>query len=280
MPRLWGCKVVVTIHALDWERPKWGWGARAYLKQTERSAIYLPHGTIAVSRALRGYFEGKYPRPVCYIPNGVAVVPPTPPQLIREAYGLAGGDYVLFLARLVPEKRVDWLIRAFLQASSSLRLVVAGEAEGDGGYGRVLHELAGGDGQVVFTGMVGGRLKEELLSNALLYVTPSAVEGLPIALLEAMAHSRCCLASSIPAHVEVIEDGCDGLLFPWDDFQAFAAVLEEGLNRAGGELQIMGERARQKVLTAYDWENVARATEAFYYELLEGAATGEEDGPP
>ncbi|MGD8623352.1 MAG: glycosyltransferase family 4 protein [Anaerolineae bacterium] len=267
-PRLRGQRVVVTIHALDWQRPKWGRGARTFLKLTERSALYLPHGTVVVSRALQHYFEEKYGRPVHYIPNGVHVEPLTPPALITERYGLVGDDYLLFLARLVPEKRVDWLIRAFLQIQTPLRLVVAGDAEGDGSYGRRLHELASGTDRVVFTGTVGGRLKEELFSNARLYVTPSGVEGLPISLLEAMAHKRCCLASDIPAHAEVIRAEEDGLLFQWDDFEQLVAALQACLDRSEGERCALGEAARQRVQEHYDWQRIAESTERFYHLLL------------
>ena len=62
---------------------------------------------------------------MCYIPNGVTVTAPTDRQLICQSYGFQGNDYVLFLARLVPEKRAEWVIRAFLQAATPLRLVVA-----------------------------------------------------------------------------------------------------------------------------------------------------------
>jgi glycosyltransferase involved in cell wall biosynthesis len=209
LPRLCGQKVVTTIHALDWQRPKWGRIARAFLKLTERTAMYLPHSTIIVSRSLVGYFENKYERPIHHIPNGVTVPPLSPPRLITESYGLQGEDYILFLGRLVPEKRVDWLIRAFRKIPNPVRLVIAGDDDGAKGHAQYLRKLAEGDPRFLFTGTVGGQMKEELLSNALFYVTPSGMEGLPIALLEGMAHSRCCLASDIPPHQEIIDVGRD-----------------------------------------------------------------------
>jgi glycosyltransferase involved in cell wall biosynthesis len=273
LPRLGGQKVVVTIHALDWQRPKWGRGAKAFLKMTERTAMYLPHGTVVVSRALQRYFENKYGRAVHYIPNGVGVGPLTSPRLITEAYGLKGQDYVLFLGRLVPEKRTDWLIRAFLQIACPLSLVVAGEDDGDGAYGRYLSQVGGDDVRVLFTGAVGGQIKEELLSNARLYVTASQLEGLPIALLEAMAHSRCCLASDIPAHREIIDAGQDGLLFQWDAFDELVVALQALVIQGDYYVRRLGEQARRKVIENYDWERVAEATERLYLALLSGDAS-------
>ncbi len=267
-PRLRGRRVVVTIHALDWQRPKWERGAKAFLKMAERTAIYLPHRTIVVSRSLEKYFESKYRRPVHYIPNGVNIGPLSPPRLIAESYGLKGKDYILFLGRLVPEKRVDWLIRAFRRTLSPLRLVIAGSDVGAEGYDRYLRELAGGDPRLFFIGNVGGQVKEELLSSALFYVTPSGMEGLPIALLEAMAHGRCCLASNIPSHQEIIEAGRDGLLFQWNDFDQFVKMLEDLLARSDSYRQTLGEEARCKVSEKYSWEKVTDATERLYYSLL------------
>jgi glycosyltransferase involved in cell wall biosynthesis len=274
IPRLRGRKVVVTIHALDWQRPKWGRGARAFLKMTERTALYLPDATVAVSRALQAYFEEKYGRPIHYIPNGVNVPPLSAPRLITARYGLLGQDYVLYLGRLVPEKRVDWLVEAFCRTSSSLRLVIAGDDEDAKGYAHYLQGLAAGDGRLLFTGTVGGQVKEELLSNALFYVTASSVEGLPIAVLEAMAHGRCCLASDIPPHREIIEPGRDGLLFAQSSSGPLVSAMEELLAQSGDYRQALGQEARHQVEKRYSWDSVADATEGCYYSLLASDLAG------
>jgi glycosyltransferase involved in cell wall biosynthesis len=268
MPRLHGQKGVVTIHALDWQRPKWGWGARAFLKMTERTALYLPHATIAVSRALQAHFEEKYGRPVHYIPNGVNIPLLAPARLIAEQYGLRGQDYVLYLGRLVPEKRIDSLIEAFCRTSSPLRLVIAGDDEDALGHTRYLQEQVAGDRRVLFTGTVGGQLKEELLSNALFYATASSVEGLPIAVLEAMAHGRCCLASDIPPHREIIEPGRDGLLFVPGSSDTLAGALEDLFARSSDYRQALGQEARRQVEARYSWDRVVDAMERCYYSLL------------
>jgi glycosyltransferase involved in cell wall biosynthesis len=268
IPRLRGHKVAVTVHALDWQRPKWGLGAKAFLKTTERCAIHLPHSTIAVSRALQGYFETKYGHAIHYIPNGVNVPPLSPPHHITEAYELRGQDYVLSLGRLVPEKRVEWLIRAFRATSSPQRLVIAGDDQDARGYAQRLRQVAENDPRLLFTGPVSGQVKEELLSNALFYASASGVEGLPIALLEAMAHSRCCLVSNIPPHQEIIEAGRDGLLFEGDDEELLAGALEALLAQPNSYRQAIGQRAQRKVREQYTWEQVAGATERLYYSLL------------
>ena len=122
------------------------------------------------------------------------------------------------MARLSPEKRADWLIDAFraLPRPSSggtpVKLVVAGGFNATEEHVAELRRRAAGDPRIVFPGFVSGSEKEELLSNALVFVLPSRIEGLPIALLEAKAYGLCCLASDIAPHREIIADGCDGAL--------------------------------------------------------------------
>lgn len=276
IPRLRGQRVIVTIHGLDWQRPKWGRVARAFLKLTERTAVHLADRTIVVSESLKEYFESKYGQSVYYIPNGVTIPSSAPPpHLITERWGFKGQDYILFLGRLVPEKRVDWLIQTFRQTSSRLPLVIAGDDDGMNGYGQYLRRLSEGDNRLLFTGVVGGQTKAELLSNAFLFIAPSMVEGLPIALLEAMAYGRCCLVSNIPAHREIIETNCDGMLFEQDNADQFKKILEDLLIESGGFRQSLGEGAKHKVSHRYNWADVVDATESLYYTLLRDSSRGD-----
>ena len=272
LPRITGKKIVATLHGLDWERGKWGRCAKAFLKFTERTAIYVPHRTIVVSQFQKSYFESKYRREVVYIPNGVARPRLRSPQLIKEKHGLNGQDYLLFMGRLVPEKRVDWLIEVFRKFDvgnqmSDVRLVIAGGTSGTDQYVNTLKELAGGTRKIVFTGYVTGAEKEEFLSNALLFLLPSYLEGLPIALLEGMSYGLPCLASDIPPHQEVIQDGQNGFLFRHDQFSDLAERLRNVLAQPE-RMKTVSENAKAKVRKEYDWDEVVRETEKVYESVL------------
>lgn len=267
MPRLRGARVVATVHARDWQRPKWGPVAKACLQTAERCAVRFPDCTIAVSRTLQRDLQEKYHRSIHYIPNGVSIPSLVPADRITAEFGLKGNDYVLHLGRLVPEKRADWLIRAFRQTASRLRLVIAGSDDGLTGHERELKALADGDERVLFTGTVSGQLKAELLSNARCCVSPSRIEGLPIALLEAMSYRRCCLVSDIASHTEVVA-GRNGLTFPWDDFGAFSAALTRLLGEADGFFRAIGSEAVRHVETCYSWDEIVDAIDGVYESLL------------
>jgi glycosyltransferase involved in cell wall biosynthesis len=277
LPKLRGRKVVVTLHGLDWKRGKWGGAARVFLKCAERTAVYLPDKIITVSRDQQAYLDQKYGKKAIYIPNGVNPPGPHPgTRTIAEKYGLRGRDYLLWLGRITPEKRVDWLVKAFKELKPAVRLVIAGGSD-SGGYERSIRRAAADEKRIIFTGFVHGKEKQELLGNALCFVTPSYLEGLPIALLEAMSHGLVCLASDIPPHREIITTGVDGFLFrseSYADFVKEVKLLLAGCATAGtgkpgtGALRAMGKKAALRVKRDFNWDVIADQTERVYCEIL------------
>ena len=129
LPRLRGVPTVAQVHGLDWQRAKWSAVASCCLRAAEYTAVHFPHRTLTISATLQRYLEGKYGRPVDYVPNGVDPCEYREPREIRR-WGLGREDYVLFLARLVPEKGAHYLIEAYTRLASTRgkRLVIAGGA--------------------------------------------------------------------------------------------------------------------------------------------------------
>jgi len=266
VPRLGGKRTVVTVHGLDWQREKWGPFARAVLKLGEHASARCPDRTIVVSRALREHYLTRHRAGVEYIPNGI--VPPVyrePGQL--PEIGLTGG-YVLFVARIVPEKGLHLLVQAHGRLPAELRrrypLVVAGDAGFTPGYAARIRRDA--HPEVRFLGFVHGRLLEELYSNATVAVLPSTLEGLSISLLEAMSYGRCCLVSDIPPNVEA-GGGCTAV-FPSGDVAALGRELEALLTRPERRAEL-GQRAQLHAIEHYSWDRVAARTAALYRDLLE-----------
>ena len=256
--------IVATVHALDWRRRKWGAFARWSLRRGEWTATRFPHRTIVVSRLLASHFEARG-RKVIHIPNGV---PPATRKPIQELakFGLEGHDFVLWLGRFVPEKRVEDLIHAFRDLPGELRLLLAGEMEEGEPYFRSLRAAAQGNARVIFTGGLYGGAKAEALSHARLVVMPSELEGFPIALLEAMRYARPVLASNIPEHLEIVAPGSNGFVFTARDAEALRKRMKWILdNRSAAEAA--GDRA-EKDARHYDWDSIASQTEAVYRDAV------------
>ncbi len=206
LPRLFGIRVIATIHGLDWQRAKWGNFASRVLKFGEKMAARKANEVIVLSRNVQAYFKETYGRDTHYIPNGISKPEYREVKLIMEYYGLKRDGYILFLARLVPEKGLHYLLEAFAGLETDKKLVIAGGSSHAFEYMERVREQAGRDSRVIMTGFVQGRVLEELYSNAYCFVLPSDTEGMAISLLEAMSYGNCCLVSDIAENVEVTGD--------------------------------------------------------------------------
>lgn len=262
LPKLFGKRVIVTVHGLDWQREKWksGIGAK-YIRWGEQMAVRFADEIIVLSRSVQEYFQQYYGRATHFIPNGVTKPEKQPPQVITEMFGLRGGDYILYLGRLVPEKGVHDLIEAFAQLKTDKRLVIAGGSSDTDTYVRNLKKQAEGDSRILFTGFVQGTLLEELCSNAYLYVLPSHLEGMPLSLLEAMSYGNCCVVSDIPECAEVVED--HGVIFPKGDVKALRDILQDLCNDEEKTEQYR-TRASAFVCGKYNWDAVTQKTLELY----------------
>jgi glycosyltransferase involved in cell wall biosynthesis len=263
-PRLKGIPTVVQTHGLEWKRDKWGAIAKTFFRLADYSAVYFPHKTTAVSLVQKNHYETKFGREIVHIPTGVNAAKMREPKWLLEK-GFEPNRYILFAARLVEEKGAHYLIDAFRSISTDMKLVIAGDAAHAEKYKAFLNHKANGDQRVLFTGFVTGLALEELFSNAYLFCLPSTVEGLPIALLEAMSYGNCCLVSDIPENIEAMEN-C-GYTFKNRDIQNLKRMLS-GLIEHPEKVEVKKKLARKHVLQNYSWKKIADQMEELYCSLL------------
>lgn len=256
-----GIRTVATIHGLDWQRAKWGKLASMYIKMGEKAAATKADGLIVLSSTAKDYFRSTYGVEASIIPNGIETRRPLSANEISARWGLQRGSYILYLGRLVPEKRADLLIDAFSRLNTNKRLVIAGGGSDTSGFEASLRQQAASDGRVIFTGFVTGRPLAELYSNAYAYVLPSDVEGMPLSLLEAMSYGRCCVTSDIPECACVLAGS--GRTFKHGDANDLLRVLT-GLINAPEFTGDLGEAAKTHVLSTYDWDSVVERTLEIY----------------
>lgn len=259
IPKLFRKRVVVTIHGLDWQRAKWGGFATKYIKFGEKMAAKFADEIIVLSKGVQQYFKDTYKRETNLIPNGVNQAQNREPKIIKEKYGLGKENYLLFLARIVPEKGLDYLIKAYQQLDTDMKLVIAGGASHTNEYFESIQKKVKDDDRIVMTGFVQGEELQELYSNCYCYCLPSDVEGMPISLLEAMSYGRNCLVSSIEENVQVT--GEFATVFERSNVQDLRQKLEQCL---AGKKRREAEEISRFVLEKYDWDNVVNQTETLY----------------
>ena len=205
LPHLFGIRTVATIHGLDWQRSKWGGLGTKYIKFGEKIAAKYADEIIVLSKGVEKYFLDTYNRKTHFIPNGVEKPTIREAKIIKEKYGLEKDSYILFLARIVPEKGLHYLIEAYNQIETDKKLVIAGGASHTNDYLKKIKEMVKGIPNIIMTGFVQGRELEELYSNCCLYCLPSDIEGMPLSLLEAMSYGCRCLVSDIEENTQVTE---------------------------------------------------------------------------
>lgn len=261
-------KVVQTVHGRDAERAKWGPAARTVLRTAEWMSAHVPDATIVVARNLAEHYARTYRRPTWVIPNGVEPGVRRPAVAIADRWDLSVGSYALFVGRLVPEKAPDLLIRAWRHVDGDRKLVIAGGSSFTDDYVRSLERLAAQDDRVVLAGYVFGAPLEELYANAAAFVLPSALEGLPLTLLEAAAYGTPIVASDIPPHLEVLDqDGPGHRFFRAGSERSLLEALQRSFRDPDAEAE-GAEKLRDRVLETYRWDAVVDETERLYRHVL------------
>jgi glycosyltransferase involved in cell wall biosynthesis len=261
-PRLVREKTTVTVQGLDWQRQKWGRIASAVLRLGEKASVKLPNGTMVVSRVLQRRYREAHGMDAFYVPNGGVLRQWREPRKILE-WGLDPGKYVLFLGRFSPEKGCHLLVEAFEQLDTNVKLVLAGASSYCDDYSRELRTHA--SDRIRLLDWVAGETLDELLTNAMIFVLPSDLEGLSLALLDAMGAGLCVLTSDVPENREVV----DGAGYTFQ--RGNAADLSDRLrfliaNPAVREAA--GQAARRRIEDQYQWQKIAVDIEAAYFDVM------------
>jgi glycosyltransferase involved in cell wall biosynthesis len=273
LARLLGLRVIVTCHAPDYMQAKWSRSAKWLLRTGERMAMRHATEVISVSEHGAASLSEKYGRGVNAIMNGVPRIDLPASSSVVQELGLEPGRYVLHVGRAIPDKRQDDLIEAFSRTElPGWKLVLVGDLSGEDKFSANVRAAASGNPSVVLAGFRCGDDLRALFCNAGCFALPSAVEGFPIALLEALSAGCPVVASDIPANHEIeLPPGC---YFPVGDTGALAAALAtvpSSMTRG------VWAALRRLVRVEYDWQRIAEQTAMLYSRV---AASGTDKSSP
>jgi glycosyltransferase involved in cell wall biosynthesis len=262
IPRLAGKKTVVTVQGLDWQRKKWGRIASAVLRLGERAAVSLPTHTMVVSRTLQKHYRETCGAGTSYIPNGGLLRERRFPDKIFD-WGLEPRKYILFLGRFSPEKGCHLLVEAYEKLDTDIKLVMAGAASYCDDYSRQLRTHA--CERIKMLDWVSGEALDELLTNAMVFVLPSDLEGLSLALLDAMGAGLCVLSSDVAENREAVRDA--GFTFRRGDVADLADRLRFLIANPAVR-EAAGQAAKRRVREHYQWPAIAAEIERVYFEMM------------
>jgi glycosyltransferase involved in cell wall biosynthesis len=257
--RLAGCKTIFHLHGGGF-RQFATVEAGALMRRWIRHTLEASSVVITLSNGWAGFVRGFAPKArVAVLPNSVPL--PSPSSLQQEP------GRILFLGRIEAAKGVFELLAAgarLAPAFPALRLVFGGEG-GAEALRRKAAELGIGD-RIELLGWVRPTERDEQLARASVFCLPSHAEGLPMAMLEAMAAGTAVVASSVGGIPETIVDGDNGLLAPPRDEEALAKKLAQVL----GDETLRARLARNARVTIeqhYSTEVVCGQLSALYREL-------------
>lgn len=234
--------------------PSW---IRAYVRLTMNQSTQV----IALSEGWARYYQSITQSPIEVIPN-----------FLLDSYHQdpfsASGDQILFLGRYGSRKGIYDLIEAvgsLVKTFPSLHLNCAGD--GEIALVREMIRLRGLERHITVNGWLEGSEKQVLFRSSSIFVLPSHAEGLPMALLEAMAQGLAIVASKVGGIPEVIDDAVTGLLVPASDITALKTAMARLLEDPDLRRRL-GRSARDCFLAHYSERAVVTKFQVLYRRLL------------
>ncbi len=195
--RLRGCAVITNMDGLEWKRPKWNAGERAWLWANEWAAAWLSHCLVADHPAIADHLATRRRRDdIVMIPYGAAPVERASEAPVR-ALGLLPGRYGIVVARIEPDNGTLLMVEAFSRSRRDAQLVVLGRLDASNDYHRRVREAAGPE--VIFPGCVydPGALSS-LRFHAKVYLHGHRVGGTNPSLVEALWAGNPVIAHDNP----------------------------------------------------------------------------------
>ena len=257
-----GRKLLISVDAEDWAREKWGIVGRNFLLASARFAVSQADGVIVDSQAIGTLYNQRFGANTHYIAYGAETMPAQGKEWLSK-FGLASGNYHLFVGRLTPEKRPHLLVDAYRSVQSEMPLVLVGDDPYHTAY--IAGMKANADERVRFVGTVYGDGFHQLCRHCYLYLTASAIEGTSPALLQAMGQGAAVLVNGIPANQETVADA--GFTFLAGDKADLIRQWQQLIDQPT-MVQNAKAKAVQRIQQYYNWEKVAKQLMVLYGTLL------------
>ncbi|HWJ94335.1 MAG TPA: glycosyltransferase [Telluria sp.] len=255
-----GCRTVFHLHGACFDQyatQQAGPLMRRWIRHTlERSSV-----VVALSSRWAEFLNGYAPKSrVVVIPNSVPLPPSDPAADVQPGR-------ILFLGEIGQRKGIYELLQALALLAPHhphAHLAIGGQGEVDEVKRRAT-ELGIAD-RVHFLGWVGKEQKRQELARAAIFCLPSHAEGLPMAMLEAMAAAKAVVVTGVGGIPDAVRDGDNGLLVPPGDAERLAQALGS-LFDDDARRQRLGQRARETIAERFEAGVVVQQLSEVYRQL-------------
>lgn len=246
-----------------------------WMRKLVHICLFLSKSIITVSPSLKNSIKEEFPHycnKIQVIPNGIDEA-----FLNRATSGQEPSHNVrfLYIGNLTKSKGVQLILEAMALLTT---VHWSFDVVGDGPERKNLEEFCDRNidsSKVIFHGAVAPEEVPVFLQNADVFVFASSSEGRPNVVLEAMAAGLPIIAGAIPAVLDLIEDGEQGLIFPVGDEKRLRELIEYMISHPD-ERSVMGEKGR-KIITSQglSWNKTAQQYAEIYEYVTCGSAEGE-----
>ena len=270
--------MVLTVHSTEIGRSQGLHSPDSFsINGIEWWATYEADRVIVCSQSMKTEICDHFSLPldkVDVIPNAID---PTKYQIsidrgaVRQRYGVGYGEkLILCLGRLVPQKGIEYFIRAIPQIARrypEAKYIIVGE-----GWSRDILEAearASGHGEKIqFTGFASDQEVIDILISADVLVVPSIYEPFGIVALEGMATGVPVVASQVGGLAEIIDHDRTGIFVYPRSPNSIAWGIDQVLSDPD-HAKWLTKNAKEKLHNAYSWDAVAMKTVEVYRKVVE-----------
>jgi glycosyltransferase involved in cell wall biosynthesis len=257
---VWRRPVVLHVHGSSFDT--FVREAGPLLAALQRTVLGASDEVVVLSEYWRDVLAERVDRDrVSVVPNAVD------PELYEPADD-SDEVRVVFVSNLIERKGVEEFLAAVERVSEAAETEFAVDVAGDGPLHGSVEELAAAHEGVEYHGYVSEERKRELLEKGTVFVLPTAAEGLPIAILEAMAGGNAVLSTTVGSIPEVVDED-RGVLVEPGDADALTAALEALVTDPQRAAE-MGRENRAAAETRYAWDRAVADLLAIYDDATSG----------
>lgn len=262
-----GVPVALNVDGLEWIRDKWSPLARRVFRVGAQLSAQFANTLIADSTNIADYWMKELNRSSLFVPYGGECSAQMVDGAPAAQLGLAPGEFVLAVARLVPENSIDVFLDAARMLPDDTHIVLVGSAPDENPLMRAARDLEASRPNVHLLGHIrNDNYLNWLWSNAGVYFHGHSVGGTNPALVQAMACGATVLARDTVFNREVLAE--TGLFSPPEAATVATTMMRMLGDRA--EQARLAKLASERAADAYSWQSVLQGYEEALRSLLPG----------
>lgn len=172
----------------------------------------------------------------------------------------------VYVARMIPLKKHDFLIDVFQKVDADFELLLIGAEDAEGRIRSKVRDSGISD-KVTMTGLIPRNELFEKLADSDVYVSSSTIEGLPVSVLEAMTVGLPAVVSDIEPHREILRVCSETAVLPFDE-DVWIKKINEIINMPDEELAEWGRKCREAVISEFSLQTMHQKYNTEYEKLL------------